>query len=539
MARRAWSTARVALWLVLSAALGLRLWGIWFGLPFVHARPDELLVITTVYRFFTDGLNPKFFHYPTLYLYILGAVFLLFYAWGRLAGWFTSATHFVHGAHDLWQVPFVLARATAALFGTATVYVVYRLGVVLFDRATALAGATFLAFAFLHVRDSHYATTDAGLVFFITCAVLALAHLHTDRRLSFAVLAGIFGGLATSTKYNAAVLAAPMIAVEVLYAWRVGPMRALRSTYLPLMAVLSAAVFFATSPYLLIDHPEALKQLRELSGQAAVGMTPPELLGSGWTYHLRFSLPHGLGLPLFGASLAGFALLAVRRPDLALLLGAFPLAYYLAAGAGYNVFVRYMLPVVPFLCLFAGYLVREVARVAARRVRLREPVVVGALAVAIVAPTAWSSLQFVRILGREDNRVIAARWIQEHVPPGSSIYVTGNAYGHPPIETRPPTYRLFVYDYRARTFVYDGRHTGEWPEWIVMQRSRLPYSHVPADVVEVRDREYVLMQTFRALDLDEERNVYDIQDAFYLPYGSFHGVRRPGPNFEIYRRQER
>jgi hypothetical protein len=334
-------------------------------------------------------------------------------------------------------------------------------------------------------------------------------------------------------------LAAPMIAVEALYAWRVGPRRALRSTYLPLMALLSAVVFFATSPYLLLDHPEALKQLRELRDQASVGMTPPELLGSGWTYHLCFSLPHGLGLPLFIAALSGFAWTAVRRPDLALVLGSFPVAYYVAAGAGYNVFVRYMLPVMPFLCLFAGYLVRELARAAAERVRLREPVVAGVLAAAIVAPTAWSSLQFARILGREDSRMLAARWIESHVPPGSSVYVTGNAYGHPPIETRPPTYRHFVYDYRARTFVHDGRHTGEWPDWIVMQRSRLPYSHFPAAVVEARNRDYMLMETVRALDLDEERNVYDIQDAFFLPYGRFHGVRRPGPNFEIYRRRER
>jgi hypothetical protein len=56
-------------------------------------------------------------------------------------------------------------------------------------------------------------------------------------------------------------------------------------------------------------------------------------------------------------------------------------------------------------------------------------------------------------------------------------------------------------------------------------------------VLDMLPSEYRLVHVVRAVDLDTPGNVYDIQDAFYLPYGGFKGVRRPGPNLEIYQRR--
>ena len=33
--------------------------------------------------------------------------------------------------------------------------------------------------------------------------------------------------------------------------------------------------------------------------------------------------------------------------------------------------------------------------------------------------------------------------------------------------------------------------------------------------------------------------VYDMQDAFFIPFAGFRGVERPGPNFLIYRKNDR
>jgi len=526
---------------ILAIAFAVRFWGIGFGLPFVLARPDELLIVATTLGFFTSNLNPKFFDYPALYLYIIFGLLAVYYAWGRMAGWFTSAAHFVGGTHGRWPMFYLIGRATTAIFGTLTVLWIYRIGLALFDQSIGLAAAVFLSLTFLHVRDSHYATTDVTMTLFVMCAMLSLVRLHQERRSRHAWSAAFFAGLAMGTKYNAALLAFPMAVVELFHLW---PLRhdrraVVRETYLLPMLVVMLATFLATSPYLLIDYKKALQDFRALQESMSVGMTPAGMLAPGWIYHFRFSLLYGLGLPLLIASLAGIVLTAVRTPRIALLLGSFPAAYYVVAGASANVFVRYMIPMAPFLCLFAAVAVDRLSLAVARATRLRQGVVGALLVVTIIAPSAWSVVQFDRILAREDSRVVAANWVLENVPLGSSVYTTGNMYGHPPLEDRiNPKYRLIGFDYRGNNFIEKSRPFTASPDWIIVQRSALPYSHIPPRVLDMLPSEYRLVHVVTAADLDAPGNVYDIQDAFYVPYGGFEGVRRPGPNLEIYRRRD-
>ena len=67
---------RVLLGAIVAVALAVRLRGITFGLPLVTARPDELVIVATVLRFFSQGsLNPHFFDYPGLFLYIVATIY--------------------------------------------------------------------------------------------------------------------------------------------------------------------------------------------------------------------------------------------------------------------------------------------------------------------------------------------------------------------------------------------------------------------------------------------------------------------------------
>jgi len=122
----------------------------------------------------------------------------------------------------------------------------------------------------------------------------------------------------------------------------------------------------------------------------------------------------------------------------------------------------------------------------------------------------------------------------ENVPAGASMFISGNRYGHPAMDFL--RYRQFGYDYRGNTFTADRRPTTELPQWLVIQRSPLPYSHVPDGVEELIGKGYQLAHVIRAYS-PEARNFYDVQDGFYLPFGSFEGVERPGPNVMIYRRE--
>jgi len=190
--------------------------------------------------------------------------------------------------------------------------------------------------------------------------------------------------------------------------------------------------------------------------------------------------------------------------------------------------------VVPFLCIFAGYFVASAARAIAPAMRLRPALVAAALGLAVAAPPAISVVQFDRLLTREDSRIVAGRWLAENVPAGASMFISGNRYGHPAMDF--VRYRQFGYDYRGNKFTADRRPTGELPQWLVIQRAEIPYAHVPQPVEDLIARDYQLAHVVRAYS-PEARNFYDIQDGFYLPFGSFKDVERPGPNFLIYRRE--
>lgn len=538
--------ARLLLGLIILAALALRLWGLSFGLPHVLARPDELFVFGVAFGILGGNPNPNMFDYPGVYLYFVTGLFALYYWWTRLTGEVGTVAGFRELFRTEHEPFFIMARGVTALAGTLTVWVCHAIAAPLFGRTAGLLSAFFLAFVFLHVRDSHYATTDVPLTLFVMCAVLAALRVHRTRSGRDAWLAGVVAGLAIGTKYNAAPVVIPLAVVEGLHAWSLGRdwRRMLRETHVWRMALATVVVFLATSPYLVLDYGNALRQLQNLAGQASVGMTPPEMLGSGWGYHLPFSLRHGLGIPLLATGLAGMAWMAARRPALALILASFPVAYYIAAGAGYNVFVRYMVPVVPFLCIFAGYLVSELASWAAARTRVPRPAAAAILAAAVIAPSAWSAIQFDRLLAQDDSRVLAAQWVEAHLPAGSSVYMSGNRYGHPQIEGLPGEYQIFGYDWRGSTFLHQDRSTGVYreyavdrlPDFIIVQRSAIPYSHIPDQVAVLLPHEYRMVHQIRAADLEAD-NPYDIQDGFYLAYGRFEGVRRPGPNFEIYQRR--
>jgi 4-amino-4-deoxy-L-arabinose transferase-like glycosyltransferase len=156
---------RWELWALVALAFVVRFYGLRFGMPHVQARPDELVVIGVAKDFLSGDLNPKFFRYPSLFMYLLAAFDYAYYVYGRAMGWFSSLESFLSTFRVHWVPFFMIARAVSAVAGTATVVAVHATGARLFDRLTAGLAAFFLALAFLHVRDSHFGVTDVSMTF--------------------------------------------------------------------------------------------------------------------------------------------------------------------------------------------------------------------------------------------------------------------------------------------------------------------------------------------------------------------------------------
>jgi hypothetical protein len=521
-------------WLIAIVVLGagLRFYGLWFGLPYVHARPDETSALGLATSVRSGDLNPHFFHWPSLTIYAFAALHA-----GAAA--IRRALQLDPSLSFAEQV--LVARAFVAFAGTLTIVVLFRMTRRMAGTTAALVAALYLAVAILHVRESHFAMTDVLMVLLLTTTLAILLRAldadpaagdeHTFR---WFAASGLAGGLATSTKYNAGAVLAAMCAAQVYWFVRVRTPVWRARTWLPSVAFIGAFLlgFFAGTPYALLDFPrfkaDIYFDLTHLSGGHGVN------LGRGWEYHFVRSLPYGLGVPVFIAALAGIIPTARHFPRQAFVLGVFTASFYGSIGSGQTVFFRYVLPLVPLLCLSAAVATERGAMWLASRMRLGPAAAAAVLAALIAGPGLVNSVWFDVVLSRTDSRVLAARWLAPRLRADDSVYDSGGDYAR--LDLSGLDYHVWVFDPASDSF---GHPEGRTPIWLVLHESPMPmYSSVPPSVLELARTRYHLQVTIAGTSRRARAAVYDLQDAFFMPVSGFSSVRRPGPTVRIYRRSD-
>lgn len=484
----------------------LRVFPIWFGLPYSRARPDETEALGYAVQILAGGdANPHFFHWPSLTFYVFAGLFAVL---GRLRDTLEFADYAI------------AARAAVAIAGTTTLVLVLRLAQRITDTRTAIVAAFLLAVAPLHVRESHFAMTDVLMTMF---AVGCLAMLvREDGRSSWgAALAGLAGGLAASTKYSAAALAVAGLTLPR------APWRSRTSFVLAF-----AAGFLAATPFAVGDFATFRADVLFTRAHLAAGHVG-ESVGPGWIYHLRYSLPYGLGIPVLVASVPGAVLLALRHRRAAWILAAFAVPFFLAVGSGRTVFFRYVLPLLPLACVAAAIAIRALADRVAPAIGARAAVATAVVAVAIAAVPLRTSITLDRLLARTDTRVLAAEWLGERLRADDTLYDAGGAYAK--LELGRTAFHEWRYDPATNRFVNAGDRT---PDWLVLYDYAAPLRHYASTdprVLALAKERYSLAFEVTGIH-DNADAVFDRDDAFFLPMAGFRGVERPGPEISIYRR---
>lgn len=514
-----WQTA------IIAVAAVTRLIGLQFGLPHPLCRPDETSIGSVATSFYHGDLNPHFFNYPPLFMLAVALCLLAWLGIGRTLGYLKDAD----AANGLITTTSVhrIARFLSAASGIASVALVFRIAGRLFDRTTALVAAAFLALAFLHVRDSHFGVTDIPATFMALLAFLFIVRFDESFAVRDVAAAALASGLATATKYNVALIAGPALLASLAPRQPRAISQRLGRAFLFL--VLMAAAFLAVSPYSLIEWRQFVAALQFESLHLAAGHG--RIVARGWHVHMNSTLRYGLGTPMLVAGLAGLLWLLRRTPRVGAIVAVFPVSYYLLLGSGYTVFARYMLPIVPFLCLTAAYTVTEGSRWLAAHIGRPAfaPAIVTAASVVVLMPTAASVIAFDRLIARTDNRLRAATWIEQRFPAGATLAQFGPESSHVFVAAADSA--------RSRLFVnVDFNRNGPRPDVIVVPSSPL----IPmADVGTVPS---ILATDYKiGVDLIAESgdpgNAYDTQDEFYLPLAGFYRIDRPGPNLTIHVRR--
>jgi hypothetical protein len=400
-------------------ALALRMLGLAYGLPAVY-NPDETPILNRALAFAKGDPNPHNFVYPSLYFYVLFAWEGLFYVAGRAAGLFDSLGAF---QRDFFIDPsrhFLAARALTAVCGVATVAALYSFGRRLYDRATGLAAAAFLAVAPIAVRDAHYVKLDVPVTCVVVLAHVALARIVTDpdaaaRRRSW-MLAGLLAGLAVSTQYYVVFIAFSMLGVAVADVKRSGDWRESGRLFLWCTAA-AVAGFFAGTPFLLADLPKAISDVahvREVDIDRAAAGGPFAALG----VYLIILFRDAVGWPVASAAAAGFIWSVAVGWRRGLLLVAFPLTF-LAFIANTVPMSRYLNAMLPFVALAAAFAVVRAGRACGPYARSAT----AALVVIALIPALLASVRTDLFIRQADTRTLARDFVLQHVPAGSSVLV--------------------------------------------------------------------------------------------------------------------
>lgn len=419
---------------------GLRIWGMGWGLPtaqhYFSYHPDETIVLLSAMQvnFFDGQLDPGFYNYGSLYIYMVSIAVLLASCWGLVdivaAGSFSAIGEFAK--------LYMAGRVVALLLGIATVYLVYVLGKRAYGRGIGLLAALFMAIMPLHVMHSKFLAVDVPATFFAAAALVFALRITDGHRVRDYLLAGLFAGLAAGTKYNAGlVVLSPMVAHFA--SDKAQPIRRVLSAKLAAVVPMAAVGFLIGTPGAVLNFDAFSK---DFVYEVAHTSTGHGLVfagtACGYIHHLTNSLWPGMGLPLLVLAVAG-VVYAVRKhttADLALLM--FVIAYYGLIGAAQVKFARYTMPLLPLLAVLAARFCVEMADRREAGVKLAKSTgyIVIAVFVLFTAYTLTYSLALDRMFAATDTRDRAADWVRHNVPPFAAIGLPTIPWFYtPPLDT--------------------------------------------------------------------------------------------------------
>jgi hypothetical protein len=236
------------------------------------------------------------------------------------------------------------------------------------------------------------------------------------------------------------------------------------------------------------------------------------------------------------AALAGIVVLFVQSWKRAVVLCSFPIVFYVLTGQGQTVFVRYIIPVVPFLCITAAVAVVEVCRRVSRLLPLNLAACTAVAACLVALPSITSVTQFDRLLAKPDSRTLARAWIDARRQPGDWLHEESGIQVYPD-SGRPEDLHVSRFDAGQRAFVSeDGKVVS--PAWVVLGKSPLiGYTTPPPELLEVVSQQFTRVAVFVPTTSDEQPETFDEQDKFFMPYRDFSRRLRPGPEIHVYRRR--
>lgn len=430
-----------ALFIILFVALILRLFGINWDDGW-HLHPDERMLIMVAEKIdFFSNLDPDFFNYGSLPVYLLKGTADLVSFFSR-----TPPPNY----NSMLQV----GRTLSVLFDCLTVLFIYKISRKLLSHETGALLASFLyGLAFFPIQNTHFFIVDPLLTMFITISLyMLIRYMEQPGILKLAGVA-LFSAGAITTKFTGILflpIAGVGLVISHLLLYFSGEARIHRPSGTVtnlIFGLISHGLFFAglyiffaflLMPYGFINREQFIKEISlQLTMNSDPFIFPYTLQYVGTTsywYYIKHIFLWGLGpvislLSLFG--LVGFMRRAIYvgsqsksiqshlsniKPYVpAVLCTAYFILHFAIIGRSAVKFMRYMLPLYPYLAILAGYGLFRISKQTQPAGRY--------ICIFFLLLTAFWSFMFISIYRHPHTRLAASEWIYEHVESGSTIAV--------------------------------------------------------------------------------------------------------------------
>lgn len=324
---------------------------------------------------------------------------------------------------------YLRVRLLSALLSCALPGLVFALGRRMLGSVPALLAAAFVAFAPLAVQQAHFFTVDGVFVFFVLIFFCALSRALAVPTYGRYLLAGLAIGATAAVRLNGGAL---VLVLVVGHCVGDGRQLSARLKDPRLWSALVAALvgLVVLQPYLLWDPSRLVQSAStdDFAYSVAVArgevLRPWSLVDMHTVPYLHYCIalwPQAVGWPLAFTYAGGLLWALWRRGKDQIPVLVWCLVYFALVGGLHTKHVRYLLPLLPFLSLFAAGLCQALWR--------RYQLAGAGVAVAITVFTAVYGLAFTRVYRLEDSRIQAGRLLAADAPAGSRIGVEGGGFG--------------------------------------------------------------------------------------------------------------
>ncbi|MFA6081523.1 MAG: glycosyltransferase family 39 protein [Patescibacteria group bacterium] len=424
--------------LILLSAFFIRIFSLNWDQGF-HLHPDERMLIMVADRInFFRNLNPDFFNYGSLPIYLL-------------KGFSQMIDFLFHKNLANYAGMLLTGRSLAVFFDLITICTIYKIGQFLFkSNKIALFSSLLYGIAFFPIQNSHFFVVDVLLNTFITGLIyILLTYFKSPSMKKIFIISLVFAAM-MATKFTSVIFYPIVIGVLVfknLKKWR--------NLFFGLLIFhYSFFIFhFLFMPYAFIEY---VKFISDIKAQVMMNSNPYvfpytlQYVGTiPYLYYLKNIFLWGLGPIITLLSIAGFLIVvkfsisnfqfSIKSKFLnirfQILFFIFYFLYFLVIGRSSVKFMRYMLPLYPFFAILAGfglYKLYEACKL---------------LAYAFIACALLWSFMFLNIYSFPHTRISATDWILKNIPEGSTLAVEH-------WDDRVPTYGGEKYQYQELT-LYD------------------------------------------------------------------------------------